>query len=265
MKIRLSLLKSNYAAQLRANVQSGNVIPYTDDECVIDMAQTLPMNIEFEEDIASTMYGDSSHEYEDAIILYEALKDLPEVMAADPIFWESLAHTVFHPFLKKRWGRGNLQTSVYNHWFMTNSIMRHGLAGLWWGVRLTIDPENTDDEYRLTKVLFWNYSFRTTFAGPSIFFRVTNARTGILRYLADHEELRSRMENAGRYIAMHFNRLGAVKQLAALSPEYFYNELEKRHDDIISYKPRNKRSIEEESLSPDLELNVMENDDFFID
>lgn len=83
MKIRLSLLKSNYAAQLRANVQSGNVIPYTDDECVIDMAQTLPMNIEVEEDIASTMYGDSSHEYEDAIILYEALKDLPEVMAAD--------------------------------------------------------------------------------------------------------------------------------------------------------------------------------------
>lgn len=256
--IRLLLFTSNYEAQLKSDVQSGNIDAYKGDKFNYDKSQTNPMTIEVEEDISDRMYCDSAHEYEDAIILYEALKDVPDVMAADPIFWISLSHTVFFPYLKKRWGKGDIKSTVLNHWFFQNGMMRHGLAGLWWTVRITVDENKGDDKYRLTKVAFWNFSFRTTFMGPSIFFRVQNARTGILSYLADHEELKVGMENKGRYIAMYFNRLGATKQLAALPVEFFYKEMRDNIDMINSYNPRVK-SVEEEELGEAYEIGIQEN------
>lgn len=236
--IRLLLFKSQYEAQLKTDIKNGKVDAYYGETFPYDVKQTLPTTIEVEEDICEKMYGDVSHEFDDAVTLYNALRDVPEVMAADPTFWISLSHTIFFPFLKKRWGNGkNLQKNVLNHWFFQNGMVRHGLGGLWWTVRLTVENE-AKDPYRLTKVAFWNYSFRTTFMGPSIFFRVTNARTGILKFLADHEELRSGMENKGLFISHYFNRLGATKQLAALPPEFFYEEMANNVDEMNAYRPK---------------------------
>lgn len=153
----------------------------------------------------------------------------------------------FFPYVKKRWGKNITVKSVLNHCFFNKGMVRHALAGLWWTVRLTVDYNNTKDPYRLTKVAFWNFSFRTTFMGPSIFFRIKNARTGILRFLADHEELKNGMENKGRFIAVYFNRLGATKQLAALPVEYFYKEMEDNIDNMNLYNPRNKYVEEEDT------------------
>lgn len=247
MMINLRLFKSNYVAQLKANAQSGILNAYTGEEFLYDEKNTFPMIIKVDENICDKMYCDSDHEYEDAIILFEALKDLPEVMAADQIFWISLSHSIFFPYVKKRWGKNITVKSVLNHWFFNKGMVRHALAGLWWTVRLTVDYNNTKDPYRLTKVAFWNFSFRTTFMGPSIFFRIKNARTGILRFLADHEELKNGMENKGRFIAVYFNRLGATKQLAALPVEYFYKEMEDNIDNMNSYNPRNKYVEEEDT------------------
>lgn len=247
MMINLRLFKSNYAAQLRVNAQNGILDAYNGDDFQYDEEKTLPMRIEVDENICDKMYCDSDHEYEDAIILFEALKDLPEVMAADQVFWISLSHSIFYPYVKRRWGKEITNSSVLNHWFFNKGMVRHALAGLWWTVRLTVDYDNVKDPYRLTKVAFWNFSFRTTFIGPSIFFRIRNARTGILRFLADHEELRNGMENKGRFIAVYFNRLGATKQLAALPAEYFYKEMEENIDNMNSYNPRSKSVDEERS------------------
>lgn len=243
---RLVLFKSNYEAQLKANVESGNTSAYNSDTFNYDEKQTIPTMFFIDDDICSKMSCDSAHEYEDAIILYDALKDIPDVMAADPTFWVSLSHTVFFPYLKKRWGKGDMKSSIINHWFFKQGMVRHGLGGLWWTVRLTMDNKLAD-KYRLTKVAFWNYSFRTTFMGPSIFFRISNARNGILKFLADHEELREGMENKGRFITTYFNRLGATKQLASLPEEYFYQEMERNIENMKKYNPR-ADFVEEEGL-----------------
>ncbi len=245
--IRLLLFKSQYEAQLKTDAQSGKVDAYRGDTFPYDVQQTLSTAIEIDEDICDKMYGDVIHEFEDAVTLYEALKDVPDVMAADPTFWISLAHTVFFSFLKKRWGKGkNLQTDVLNHWFFQNGMVRHGLGGLWWTVRLTKD-DATENVYRLTRVAFWNYSFRTTFMGPSIFFRVHNARTGILNFLDDHKELRIGMESKGRFISRYFNRLGATKQFAALPVDFFYEEMANNIAEMNAYSPRNKERSEEDN------------------
>ncbi len=259
MKIKLRLFTTNYEAQLKANAQSGILDAYNGDEFDYNVKLTHIMNLEVDGDICDKMYCDSSHEYEDAVMLYEALRGLPEVMAADQTFWVSLAHSVFFPYVKKRWGKKLSTSSVLNHWFVGKGMMRHSLAGLWWTVRLTVDYTKTADPYRLTKVAFWNYSFRTTFMGPSIFLRIRSARTGILSYLADHEELKEGMENKGRFIAVYFNRLGATKQLEALPVEYFYKEMAANHDNKNNYNNRNK-SVEEEELGDDYKKDVRENE-----
>lgn len=255
--VRLRLFKSNYEAQLKANAQSGILSAYYGEVFKYEEKNTLPMNIEIDEDICGRMFCDSEHEYEDAIVLFESLKGLPEVMAADQTFWISLSHSIFFPYIKKRWGKKITSSSVLSHWFFNNGMVRHALAGLWWTVRLTVDY-NAGDPYRLTKVAFWNFSFRTTFMGPSIFFRVKNARTGILSFLADHEELKNGMENRGRFIAVYFNRLGATKLLTALPVEYFYKEMEDNLENMNSYNPRNK-SVEEEELDDLYEKDVVDN------
>ena len=258
--INLVLFTSNYEAQLKTDVQSGKLDAYKSETFDYDKSKVLPMALTIDENICDKMYCDSAHEYEDAIILYEALKDLPDVIAADQTFWVSLSHTVLFPYLKKRWGKGNLQTAVLNHWFFNNGMVRHGLGGLWWTVRLTVDEDRQDDKYRLTKVAFWNFSFRTTFMGPSIFFRVQNARTGILSYLADHPEMKVGMENKGRYICKYFNLLGATKQLAALPVEYFYQEMENNLDLMNAYDPRGKKSVEEEELDEEYIDDIIANE-----
>lgn len=242
---RLVLFKTHYEAQLKSDIQSGFVSGYDRDSFDWDKSQTMPMAFEVDDDICEQMYGDSMHEFEDAVTLYEALKDVPDVMAADTTFWVSLSHTVFFKYLKKRWGKGNLKSTLLSHWFFDNGMMRHGLASLWWSVRLTID-ESSDDKYRQTRIVFWNYSFRTCFMGPSIFWRVENVRKGILSYLADHPEQRDGFENKGRYIAMYFNRLGATKQLAALPVSYFYKEMERNATLMEEYNPRFKSEEQQE-------------------
>lgn len=97
---RLVLFKSNYEAQLKANVESGNISAYNGNTFNYDEKETLPTMFVIDDDICSRMFCDNVHEYEDAIILYDALKDIPDVMAADPTFWISLSHTVFSHILK---------------------------------------------------------------------------------------------------------------------------------------------------------------------
>lgn len=248
---RLLLFTTKYEAQLKANAQAGLVDAYAFDNFEFDKSQTNVMNIDICDDICQRMVGDSQHDYEDAIVLYEALKDIPDVVAADQTFWVSLSHTILYPYLQKRWGKDvkdKMKSTVLDHWFFEKGMMRHGLSSLWWGVRLTIS-DKYEDKYRLTKVLFWNYSFRTTFMGPSIFFRAGNARTGILEYLADHESCKENFENKGRYISKYFNLLGATKSLSALPTEYFYREMEKNLEPMNAYQPREKsnEAMEEEN------------------
>ena len=78
--------------------------------------------------------------------------------------------------------------------------------------------------------------------GPSIFYRIKNARFGILKYLEKHKELKDKFENKGRYIAMYFNRLGATKQLAALPESFFEEEMQENLKLLTEYNPRNKSS-----------------------
>ena len=177
------------------------------------------------------------NEFLSAIELYKAYKVLSPIQATDTYFWESLSHLNLFQYVKKRWPLTNdslTSNFISQHWFVSSSaqVSRHTLASLWWSVYLTID-EDSSNPFELTEVLFRNQTFRTRTYGCSLVFPIKEANMGILRYLLDHPELFTNFEGIGTEIYKHFNRLGAVKQLACLDREFFYDEMKRSHNKII--------------------------------
>ena len=178
-------------------------------------------------------------DFESAVALFEAYKDISPLEAGDSVFWESLAHIDLFPYVQKRWtpDSKDLKNYVLNHWFVTRGMIRHSLVGLWWAVKCSYDEEGYNP-YELTEILFKNYSFRTTFYGASTLIRSKEATIGILSFLKDNADLQGNMEIIGRFITNYFNKLGATKQLAYLGRGYFYNELTRIKPEIVKLKNR---------------------------
>ena len=209
---------------------------YLEDEFYIpeEDIQVIPQ-VNEPENLLSRM--NPENEFLSAIELYRAYKVLSPVQATDTYFWESLAHLNLFQYVKKRWSltKENLTSNyISHHWFVSSSaqVSRHTLASLWWSVFLTID-EDSSNPFELTEVLFSNKTFRTRTYGCSLVFPIKEANMGILRYILNHPELVTNFEAAGTEIYKHFNRLGAVKQLACLDRNFFYEEMKRSHDKIL--------------------------------
>ena len=178
-------------------------------------------------------------DFQSAVALFEAYKSIPLIVAGNPIFWETLAHNELFSYVQNRWPVENAdpQNHVMNHWFVTKGLIRHSLSGLWWAIKCSYD-DTADNPYELSEILFKNYSFRTTFYGASTLVRSKSATLGILSFFKDNPDLLISMENTGRFITSYFNKLGATKQLAFLSKEYYKNELTRIKPEILKIKNR---------------------------
>ena len=187
---------------------------------------------------------DPKDDYAAAVALFEAFKSIPIIQAADPVFWETLAHESLFPYVQKRWpveGVSDLKNHVLNHWFVTRGLIRQALSGLWWAVKCSYD-ETAADPYELTRIMFKNYSFRTAFWGMSTLLRCKSATLGVLSFLRDNPDLQSNMEIVGRFTTNYFNKLGATKQLAALDRTFFQDELTRLKPVILGLKTREEIS-----------------------
>lgn len=174
-------------------------------------------------------------DYKSAIALYEAYKCLTPLEATTSQLWESLALTDLFPYMRDRWDlkkTSDLKRAILNHFTVkAHGLMRHGLAGLWWLVYLSVDEER-QNKYELTEVLFKNYTLRIVRFGVGKVIQHKEAAIGILQFLKDHENEIPSMENVANGLASYFNKLGAVKQLTYLNRDFFYNEMESHIEDF---------------------------------
>lgn len=170
-----------------------------------------------------------------AVALYEAYKSLKPLQAINTQLWESLALTDLFPYMQKRWKLSetkDLKRSIINHFQVkSHGILRQGLSGLWWLVHLTID-DSRDNKYELTEMVFKNYTLRYVRLGAGRVIQHKEAAIGILQYLKDHVEEIPSLENVANGLTSYFNKLGAVKQLAFLDRDFFYNEMAKHIDEF---------------------------------
>lgn len=120
----------------------------------------------------SLIVGDSSTDFENSKILYEAFKgNLSPVQASDLRLWAYLAHDTFWEYMRKRWaidlvsddddedaGANKLIARIGSRYFFKASkgkaFVRQGIARLYWGAYLTYDETNAKNPYEITEYFF---------------------------------------------------------------------------------------------------------------
>lgn len=203
--------------------------PYDEEQLLV-----VP-NVKEPSGLLERMIPTTDGDYMSAIALYDAYKNLKPLQAINAQFWESLALTDLFPYMQKRWGlkkNEDLKKDILNHFtFKSHGMMRHGLAGLWWLVHLSVD-ETRDNKYELTEYLFKNYTLRIVRFGVGKVIQHKEAAIGILQYIKDHENEIPSLECVANGLTSYFNKLGAVKQLTFLDRTFFYNEMHKHIEEF---------------------------------
>lgn len=206
--------------------------------------------VEHPEGLEEKMLNAAS-EYEAAILLYEAYKDISPIIASNRCFWIYLTHVDLARYVRKQWPdleiyhadndkkeqkksepRSEEEKKKYirDHWLISpNGLMRTTLMNLWWSVYLTVDESLGDDhKYDLTKVFFSNSGMRTRRLGTGHLGRNREALKGILTFMKDNPDIfESGIENRMIWITRHFNLIGGTKPLANMPSTFFKRELEK--------------------------------------
>ena len=178
----------------------------------------------------------TDNDFDAAVILYNAYKEIPLILASNEAFWAYLCHVDLFEYCKKRYPVDDVKNKVshiQDHWFFGKGHSRNTLAQLWWGVHETIDEDNTEHPFHLTRIFFINYSFRVIWL--TVMLRTKQGLLGILDFLKENPKITDKaFEYRGLFIAKYFNRLGGSKQLSSLPREFFKMELEKIKDIILS-------------------------------
>ena len=232
---------NSYIAQLTNDVKSGaSIEKYTKgsfeyDQSALRYVAKVYTPIGLLESILNT-----DSDYDAAILLYEAYKDIPLVLASNEAFWAYLCHVDLFEYCKKRYpvdDAKNKVSHILDHWFFGKGHTRNTLAQLWWGVHESVDESKEEDPYHLTKIFFKNYSFRVIWL--TVMLRTKQGLLGILDFLeANPDVTDTAFEHRGLFIAKYFNRMGGAKQLSLLPRSFFSNELDKVKDVILSILSR---------------------------
>ena len=197
--------------------------------------ETMDYEISDTDDSSLVLSTDKDDTLNNAIKLYETYR-LTKIQASNRGFWTYLSLHKFGEFNKKQYPltEKNITSehTIHDHYIMSASatgIMRHTLAGLWWGVYLTID-ENRKDPYELTKILFRQKTFYSRFFSTNIL-SIKAAVQGVLEFMLQNEELFSTgFEHRMRAVSIIINRLAGTKLIAAMDRDFFLEELNKRKE-----------------------------------
>lgn len=207
---------------------------YLNDTFEIDITQTRNLAGIIHPEGLEEKLLETDNEYDAAILVYEAYKNLNPLIASSDRFWAYVCHVDLFNYCKKRWPikEDVKEDFIKDHYFVNTQsrIIRNAVAALWWWVFFSID-EGKDNPYWLTEILFKNYSFRATWF--VVFLRIKNGLMGVLEFLYENPDLYiPNFEMKGRFIANYFNRLGATRELSALPREFFKHECYKIIDVI---------------------------------
>jgi hypothetical protein len=164
--MKLKYFKASFVDKLQAEVANNLQYYQQDDawiehygggkEYALDTTISLPDKFEL-----LPPSGKNLHDVENVKRLHQALKTLTPIQASDPRFWTYLTHVAFWPYMRKRWmveekPAGQRVNYILSHYFLktgsSRSIIRNGIANLWWYGYLTYD-EDRKNPYELAEIL----------------------------------------------------------------------------------------------------------------
>lgn len=192
-----------------------------DDDCLVDARMNVADEIKFIIPTSNKLYN-----FENSKIIFEALRDLPLIKAADPGLWTYFTHGPFWKYMRVRWPIEKLSADVskssyiLEHWFVNNvssqDLSRNAISSLWWGSYLTHDKDRKNP-FELTEQLFSMLDFyRTVIAGAQG--RNREFTHAILEYIIENEILFSaKKEGKVRLLMRRANAVGGYKLFPSLS------------------------------------------------
>lgn len=112
---------------------------------------SLPFDTSHPDQLITTRAGrlrEGAAEASNAVAVFEYLGSMNRVLAADPRLWTYLAFVTFRDYMAQRWDPMTAQSwknRVRDRWLIVASkretLIRHGIARLWWVTSLTFDPK----------------------------------------------------------------------------------------------------------------------------
>lgn len=246
-----------YMKSLRDAVKSGIAIPlYRNDRFDVDSTKVkLLANVYAPIGLSEKLSEVWDNDFKSAVTIYEAYQNISPLLASNEAFWAYLTHVDLFSYAQKRWPKVKENDCsaeyILDHWFVgTNGLLRNAISSMWWSVYNTVD-DSRENKYELTEILFKNYTLRIITLGSYPLIRHREAMIGILSFLKDNPQITNNaLEYRGQFITKYFNRIGAVKQLAFLNRDYFYNTCERLKNKILSITTR--QQINDESLYSDV-------------
>lgn len=225
---------ADYAATLEENAKKGiDIVKYQPAIFETDPKEIrlIPF-VEKPEGLLDLM--DANNDFLSAKALYEAYSDITPLLASSKDFWTYLTHVDLYPYIRERHPR--LKEPGFNDGKYVNEHLFYGfsqpiyhpLQGLWWSVRMTIEPGESNP-YKYTEYIFRDYGLRVSYLGRYKVFRNKEEMIGLLDFMMDNQDelFNEHSRQRYRWIIQHFNKMGATKQLMSLDRYFFKAELER--------------------------------------
>lgn len=203
--------------------------------------------------------GGPKSDYENATIIYDAMKDvLTPIQASDLRLWAFLAHDVFWSYMTERWSidtpdegeeqNNKLTDRVGARYFFKESkgkaFVRQGIARLYWSAYLTYDSSNSNPyeytEYFLSKQDIFTSSTERVLA------RNKTLLIAALKVLKRAGDLKR--EQIRRFF-LNLNQIGGIIVLDSLSPLAAEELSQRTLDEILC----NSSSVCQEVLDKEIE------------
>ena len=170
-------------------------------------------------------------DFENVKLLYPALMALTPQQAMDQRLWVHLTHVEYWSYMRVRWGKDN--TDIENRYFFlskgknSRSLIRNGIARLWWFGYLTYDQHNHENPFSLTPTLL---EYQDTQA--ALLERTFGKNPQVLRIclevLAEHM---TEIRNGGgrdiiKALGKYINRLGGTYFLDTMDKTALRNKID---------------------------------------
>ncbi|WP_461538560.1 DUF6339 family protein [Spongorhabdus nitratireducens] len=166
------------------------------DAILSDPENLLPLPVSLGiPDVLSCNSTRGAIDVDNAPRVHEYIGEKDRANAADARLWTYLAFATYRQYMEMRWPllpENNWKGRVRSRWLLhtgsvtRGSLIRHGIARLWWGTHLTFAPAESEgiakhDAYAYTKELFKNEDRLN-----AIFDREVGAFPVVIKAVLDH-------------------------------------------------------------------------------
>ncbi|MBP5585433.1 MAG: hypothetical protein J6Y92_03655 [Lentisphaeria bacterium] len=246
--MKLKYLLTTPCERLQSKIGE-NIQRYTNEASWLDEFFDEPFDAETGIDVSLPKLIESpkaENDFENVKLLYPALMVLTPQQAMDQRLWTHLTHIEYWNYMRVRWEKdytdeasdelsSNLQkriNQIKDRYFLSSdgnsrSLIRNGIARLWWFGNLTYDPHNTQDPFALTKTLLEYQDTQAallerTFGKSSQMLRICLEVLAV--YMSEIREHGGRkvIQELGKYI----NRLGGTYFLDTMDKTVLRNKID---------------------------------------